>query len=167
MKFIFFFVCFLLAGCGSTLDGEPDSGWDPDGDIYPPDFWQPGDAPPAGCTGSGGADGGDGCLGAGLSCSDSPCVHGTCVVEQAAPDRCACDPGYAGEICDRCAADYVAVGLDCVLAGGCADSPCIYGTCRPLDEGDFQCDCEAAYTGRLCDRCAEGYHAEGLRCVPD
>jgi len=33
----------LVAGCGGTVGQEPDAGWDPDADIYPPDFWDPGD----------------------------------------------------------------------------------------------------------------------------
>ncbi len=168
MKWCIAFVALLLCCCNGASDSGPDAGWDTDADIYPPDFRDPGDRSenPCGYGDGYGDGGGDGCAGSAVDCGADPCVHGSCVEAQGG-DWCWCDTGYTGEVCDRCAEGYVAVGLDCVPAGGCADSPCAHGTCRPQQEGDFTCDCHEGYAGRLCDECAEGYHVEDLRCVPD
>lgn len=167
MKWCSLWLCLMLAACSGNGAG-PDAGFDPDADPYPPDAWDPGDPDSDPCAGDGGADGGgDGCVAGPVDCARDDCVHGECIDVPGGADWCDCHSGYAGMLCDRCAAGYVAVGLECVPAGGCADSPCVHGTCRPLQDGDFRCDCDAGYAGRLCDRCAEGYHVEDLRCVPD
>ncbi|PKN56532.1 MAG: hypothetical protein CVU56_15635 [Deltaproteobacteria bacterium HGW-Deltaproteobacteria-14] len=51
-------------------------------------------------------------------CDASPCAHGTCSCDGAAGGvACACDDGWAGPLCDRCADDRFPVGDACVLGG--------------------------------------------------
>ena len=51
-------------------------------------------------------------------CASSPCAHGTCGCNSAAGGvACACATGWAGPLCDRCAAGYLAVGATCVPGG--------------------------------------------------
>ncbi|HOX44175.1 MAG TPA: hypothetical protein PK668_11285 [Myxococcota bacterium] len=106
----------LAAGCGGAGDDRRDAGWDDDLDIFPPDFWDPGERPATPC-----GDGGDGaaCQVDGQDgpatdfCRDSPCVYGTCR-ERADGFFCECAPGYAGSLCDECAPGYHPEGLRCV-----------------------------------------------------
>jgi len=164
MRKLVWIIALVAAGCAGS-SREPDAGYDPDANIYPPDFWDPGDKVENPCAG---ADGGaDGCTTGPVDCARGDCLHGACVDVPSGGDWCDCDPGYAGTLCDRCAEGYVALGLECVPAAGCADSPCIHGTCRPGTGDDFTCDCDTGYAGALCDRCAAGYHVEDLHCVPD
>jgi len=104
-------LCLCLSGCGGG-GAAGDAGWDDDQDIFPPDFWDPGDRPPAGC-GDGGclADGGDGP--ATDFCRTSPCVFGTCR-ERSEGFFCECAAGYAGQLCDECAVGHHPEGLRCV-----------------------------------------------------
>ena len=92
------------------------------------------------------------------SCSDvegeSPCDgvtcsgHGAC---QATGDTAHC----------ICTQGYYADGLECLVVS-CDTTTCIHGTCF----GD-ECKCNTGYAGINCDTCADGYHAEGLTCVPN
>jgi hypothetical protein len=100
----------LAAACDNRLD-DGDAGWEPDGNILPPDFWDPGERPPAGC-GDGGCPGEGQDPGPTDFCRDSPCVFGTCR-EAVQGFRCECAPGYAGELCDACAPGYHPDGLGC------------------------------------------------------
>jgi hypothetical protein len=97
-----------------------------------------------------GCDGGgeDSCQG--VSCSD----HGQCgLVDGRAV--CLCEAGYQAE------------GLTCLeTVSPCNPDPCLHGACA-VDGAGFTCACEAGYAGERCDGCAQGYHAEGLRCLPD
>ena len=48
-------------------------------------------------------------------CASSPCAHGTCSCNRPTGGaRCACDEGWAGELCDECDEDYVEDGDLCV-----------------------------------------------------
>lgn len=150
----------LLCACGSGIS-EPDGGWETDGAMYPPDFWDPGDKP------NGASGYGDATSGPAVDCAQDPCVHGACLEgEHGDADQCVCDLGYAGTLCEACADGYVPDGLVCVPVDPCAPGPCVHGTCR-VDGDDYLCECDEGYTGRNCDECAEGYHPEGLECVPD
>uniref|UniRef100_A0A8C9XAA9 Delta like non-canonical Notch ligand 2 n=1 Tax=Sander lucioperca TaxID=283035 RepID=A0A8C9XAA9_SANLU len=57
-----------------------------------------------------------------------------------------CDPGWDGELCDRC-----------VLMPGC-----VHGSCRQ----PWQCRCETGWAGRFCDRvCSRRPCQNGATCV--
>ncbi|MBN2496090.1 MAG: hypothetical protein JXR96_15965 [Deltaproteobacteria bacterium] len=151
-----------LAACSGAGDGQPDGAWPYDAAWRPSETWDPGPGNPGGCSYGYGQD----CPAPAVDCALDPCVHGQCIESQGGSDSCLCETGYAGLVCDACAAGYVAEGLRCVPSTRCADSPCVYGTCRDAGDG-FWCDCFEGYAGELCDACAAGYHAEDLECVPD
>ncbi len=159
---IVFSSILLIAACGDLSTSNPDAGFYEDADFTPPDFWDPGDKPSP-CT-----EGySDGCAGSVISCEDDPCIHGTCIEAQQGTDSCLCHQGYSGQLCDSCADGYMSQGLICVPAQDpCKDAPCLYGTCRAQGD-DFICDCQQGYSGKLCDRCAQGYHPVELHCEPD
>lgn len=73
-------------------------------------------APPPGCGYGSGGYGVD-CEEPEVDCVEDPCVHGRCVTEDAL-GRCACDEGYAGALCERCATGFHPEGLRCVTDGG-------------------------------------------------
>ncbi len=139
----------------------------------------------------------------GLACNGvEGCQAGECLPGQAVacdgratcvePDgRCACEPGWAGEACDACAAGFVPVDDEC-LPGDCVQDPdCDDGlgcngaeTCGadrfcqagpPPDCGAHgacqepagTCLCEPAWAGENCTDCAEGYQETGGLCLPD
>lgn len=73
------------------------------------------------------------------------------------------DPG--DKPANNCSYGY---GEDCPdPAIDCQADPCIHGECISPDAGADYCKCEAGYAGLLCDRCARGYAADGLSCVPN
>jgi len=47
-------------------------------------------------------------------CAGSPCVHGTCRIQGEDGFTCECHAGYAGTLCDACAAGYHVEDLECV-----------------------------------------------------
>ncbi len=53
------------------------------------------------------------CVPLGSGCDDSPCVYGTCRIRDGEA-VCDCAAGYAGRLCDRCAAGYRPEALRCV-----------------------------------------------------
>ncbi len=74
------------------------------------------------------------------------------------------DPGDNG----NCGSGY-GYGEDCTPVEGnidCDQDPCVYGSCV-RDTGEDYCRCDTGYSGVLCDSCADGYHTENLRCVPN
>ncbi|PIV98067.1 MAG: hypothetical protein CO108_02375 [Deltaproteobacteria bacterium CG_4_9_14_3_um_filter_63_12] len=159
--FLFVLGALALSGCDDTQTNAIDTspGFE---DLTPPDVWDAGNNP-NGCS----YGYGEGCPTQTVDCELSPCGHGLCVSGGLGADTCLCDEGYAGLLCDGCAAGYETSGLICVTAtGACATAPCVFGTCRPSGES-FVCDCHAGYTGSLCAACAAGYHASNLQCVPD
>ena len=168
MKYCLLVLCWLfaglLAGCGGENPGKPDSGFEEDGNLLPPDFWDPGDKPGGNCS----YGYGESCPQPEVDCSQDPCFHGVCIVgeNETVADYCLCDQGYAGLLCDQCAVGYLPDGLECSKEDACQDSPCVYGTCR-VQNDQMSCDCYSGYSGELCDECDEGYHVENLECVPD
>eukprot|EP01113_Clastostelium_recurvatum_P017090 TRINITY_DN1_c1_g1_i3.p1 TRINITY_DN1_c1_g1~~TRINITY_DN1_c1_g1_i3.p1 ORF type:complete len:1621 (-),score=484.11 TRINITY_DN1_c1_g1_i3:48-4910(-) len=99
------------------------------------------------------------------SCND----HGTF---QTASGECVCSNGYAGLICDDCAAGFSNIGSSvspvCVSASchqdTCGCNPEIVDSCVPLGVCSIslvdhlaQCSCSAGFTGRYCGECAPGY----------
>lgn len=109
-------VLMTLAACGSPPELE--TGF-PEDVPAPVVTGGPGPAAGASCSaGESGTGPGVECVEATLDCGEDPCVHGHCVVAHAGRGRCACDDGYMGELCNRCASGFVAQGLFCVAQGG-------------------------------------------------
>lgn len=69
---------------------------------------------------------------------------------------CLCKPGYAGDLCERCATGYY--GVPDVVDGRCEKCDCDpHGiVSNECDELTGQCNCKAGITGRRCDRCMKG-----------
>lgn len=93
------------------------------------------------------------------SCVRDPCPsnscsgHGTC-----SRGICNCDTGYAGVICDGCAAGYI--GYPMCVDDPCDPDPCYgHGTCT----GGI-CTCDAQYSGQNCDECEAGAFGEYPNC---
>ncbi len=89
-------------------------------------------------------------------CSD----RGSCVER-----TCTCGAGYAGDLCETCAAGFHREVDECIK-----DSVCDVGTCSGHGECDDStgitiCTCEGGYAGEHCDGCAPGYHDEWGVCV--
>ncbi len=100
-------------------------------------------------------------------CSVSdPCVDGTCVVNGGV-SSCTCDPGYAGALCDSCAAGFHDDGGACVLDESCLPSSCSGAGDCAVSMGEVSCTCDEGYEGSYCDACDSGYHFEGGDCVVD
>jgi hypothetical protein len=96
--------------------------------------------------------------------------HGMCVDGEADSDHCACDTGYDGVLCERCAEGYQGHAGDGTCAEGCdlsglqCNPPLV---CRD-DTGVPRCDCPEGMVGESCDLCATGYHdpMETGQCTP-
>ena len=92
-----------------------------------------------------------------VRCGDDTCGHGSCD-DSSGAIVCDCDEGYTGDSCDSCDAGYQDNDDDFVCEPDCAsaDLQCDNGSCSD-SSGVAQCECDNAYTGELCDQCAEGY----------
>lgn len=77
---------------------------------------------------------------------------------------CACNSGYTGANCDRCAAGFEGYPR-CVMS---SPDPCTGRTCsmRGTCTGGV-CRCDPGHVGDDCERCAVGYVQQGARCVMD
>lgn len=113
-------------------------------------------------------------LGSGACVADAscmvtnPCVHGTCS-DSGGEIACTCDSGYAGAVCDVCAAGFHENGGACALDQQCLSTTCAgHGTCS-TSQGLVSCDCDDGYGGDFCQACATGFHRElGTgNCVAD
>jgi hypothetical protein len=81
---------------------------------------------------------------------------------------CTCEPSFAGERCELCAAGFHPDGLGgCALDEQCMPSSCAgHGSCT-LAGGIALCSCDAGYAVPHCERCASAFHRAGELCVPD
>lgn len=69
------------------------------------------------------------------ACEPDPCDHGTCTPEGDG-FACACEPGWAGELCDGCDAGFVLSGTECIAVTSCDENPCGMGaSCMDEDDG--------------------------------
>ena len=71
-------------------------------------------------------------------CAKNTCVHGRCVASSASYS-CACEPGYAGVMCN--------VNVD-----DCKSNPCKNGATCVDGVNRYTCLCSAGYTGELLSR---------------
>ena len=109
---------------------------------------------------------GDDCVEDEVCQPDSCSGHGTCSTPSGVIE-CACDAGYAGDICNECAPGYHLEGQNCVEDEVCQPDSCSgHGTCS-TPSGVIECACDAGYAGDICNECAAGYHLEGQECVAD
>jgi hypothetical protein len=95
---------------------------------------------------------------AGKGCVACPgvCTHGRCTVvfdpqTQHQSSKCVCDDGWAGTLCDRCAADYVRMAYQCVNCSALCDAK--GGMCEKAADGSTTCKCRKGYAGRWCTKC--------------
>lgn len=126
-------------------------------------------------------------------CADEPCLNGGVCQVTDEGFRCACEPGFEGELCeldvddcdpnpcknDGLCSDRVA-GYTCSCSAGftgvdcstnideCANQPCQHGgVCIDLVDG-YKCDCPAGYNGKSCevdvDDCATSPCENGGQC---
>ena len=130
--------CFGLAGCptGQHLEhksGEPDVVNQETADLTPPD------AREYRCVADETCDG--------VDCSG----HGECVL-LSGKAACSCEPGYAGENCDRCAVGYqLTRSGDCELGSECRERFCSgQGSCE-IRGDEIICDCDTGATGDHCE----------------
>jgi hypothetical protein len=102
------------------------------------------------------------------ACAGEPCHgHGECS-ELSGTISCACDAGYEGSRCDRCAPGHHrdAQGA-CVVDETCVAGQCgPHGTCQD-SSGEALCFCEERYAGESCEECAIGFHPAEGGCVLD
>ena len=68
-------VASLFAGCAGENVDKPDSGFEEDGNLLPPDFWDPGDKPAGNCS----YGYGESCPQPEVDCEQDPCFHGACI----------------------------------------------------------------------------------------
>ncbi|RWS11455.1 cubilin-like protein, partial [Dinothrombium tinctorium] len=87
----------------------------------------------------------NGCLPrTGTTCSNNPCVHGTCIPssDKSQAFTCQCSPGYSGTLCD-------------VDINDCKNNPCKNGgTCIDQQNG-FLCVCSSEWQGITCEETRE------------
>ena len=94
------------------------------------------------------------CAAAGLDCG----AHGDCDDTTGAA-HCACDFGYAGELCQSCATGYQDNNSDGICLLGCDHSATFCPAQSYCDdtEGVASCYCNPGYSGATCSDCALGY----------
>jgi predicted outer membrane repeat protein len=93
------------------------------------------------------------------------CNHGRCN-DASGTAVCQCDPGYAGDACAECDADYQDHDGDGICWPSCA--LCEHGVCDDSD-GVAECvQCETGYTGPYCAECDADYqdHDGDGTCLP-
>src|SRR5690606_8025987 len=100
--------------------------------------------------------------------ADLGCVNGVCD-DSSGTAVCACEPTFAGALCDTCAEGFQDNDEDGTCEPDCAlaSLPCVMGTCDD-SSGTAVCACETGYAGSQCDMCADGYqdNDEDGTCAP-
>jgi len=98
----------------------------------------------------------DGVCAADCETANLGCVHGTCSDESGAA-VCACETGYASELCDECAAGYHEdVNGACVQDSECLESTCNgHGACD-ASSGVPVCTCNENWEAPNCAVCVAG-----------
>ncbi|PKN54765.1 MAG: hypothetical protein CVU56_24800, partial [Deltaproteobacteria bacterium HGW-Deltaproteobacteria-14] len=101
-------------------------------------------------------------------CAADTCGPAGVCTDATGVTHCTCLPGWAGPACNACDTGYHDDGAGaCVIDEECNKSSCgDGGTCHD-DLGFVYCECLPGYDGAACDRCDDGYHAEGDGCVAD
>ncbi|NXQ70558.1 STAB2 protein, partial [Quiscalus mexicanus] len=120
----------------------------------------------------------------------SPCNgRGRCSQGMAGNGTCACQKGFGGTACEKCAEDNL-FGPDCTSVCGC-----VHGVCNSGIAGDGSCTCLSGYKGLHCDQplaecevlqcpahsrcaasgedgkqlectCLPGFHGDSTQCEP-
>lgn len=102
-----------------------------------------------------------------VTCEEAdPCgEQGTCSNTQTGIE-CACEDGYDGDRCDRCAdTHYLSPDGECLMRETCESDTCNdRGECDD-SSGAVECDCSPAYGGDRCQECYPGYVEDGGECV--
>ncbi len=94
------------------------------------------------------------------NCTDNnPCGANSICEETDTGVTCECDAGYAGELCDACAAGFHDTdpgdNLACELDTECMPNSCGgLGDCAD-DGGEVVCTCDSGFTGDHCELCDE------------
>lgn len=97
--------------------------------------------------------------------------NGTCVPQADGTPRCSCNPGYTGDLCDRCESSFERDALGrCVTSRSCADEGTricgAYGMCV-AEGGVLSCACDSGYVGPRCNVCAIDHARDEFgRCLP-
>jgi hypothetical protein len=108
--------------------------------------------------------------GQGSGCLPTSCTsdsHGSCSVN-AGVATCACNNGYAGDACERCADDYHGDPSGaCVPDQTCTSATCSgHGQCSDTT-GLTVCTCAPGYGGPACATCGPNFHSgPGGTCGP-
>ncbi|KAG7488691.1 hypothetical protein MATL_G00037040, partial [Megalops atlanticus] len=106
-------------------------------------------------------------------CSLCACPRGnkrsfspSCTLEGKDDYRCdACQPGYEGQYCERCAVGYYGNPLE--PDGHCQPCQCSEaGSLHPrCDTLTGQCECKPGVRGRLCEECEDRHVLSGDECI--
>ena len=82
--------------------------------------------------------------------------HGTCS-DSSGIARCACTDGYAGVLCEQCAAGYHQEAGDCIADENCQANTCSnHGDCDD-NSGIVICICDQGFAGDRCEDCKSGF----------
>ncbi len=102
--------------------------------------------------------------------TDDPCVQGTCD-DTGGVISCGCEPGWAGDTCDTCAAGFHDDGVGgCALNQECTTASCSGAAAGSCDDtgGVVSCTCNPGYAGDDCEVCDTGYHPDATgACAVD
>ncbi|XP_048589917.1 neurogenic locus notch homolog protein 2 isoform X2 [Nematostella vectensis] len=114
-------------------------------------------------------------------CKPNPCANsGLCIHTSDGGFVCNCTIGFKGHDCkarDLCKPNPCQYGDKCIQEGTesyqcvkkmCEPNPCQHGRCIEVNDDDYQCACDAGYTGKNCethDRCHDNPCMNGGTCT--